>query len=154
MFVDLNAGVLGKNASGVGSLRDRGAVRVEYALEGSASQVAFNAYAFCNISNNGETMIAWTNRLQGGSGYSGYVVNATPAASVAPLSGQASAPRDLDGNGRYEDLDGNGRRDAGDAVLLFLRLDAIRASGRPAGFDFDGDGETGLGDVLRLLLGP
>jgi hypothetical protein len=154
MFVDLNAGVLGKNASGVGSLTDRGAVRVEYALEGSASQVAFNAYAFCNISNNGETMIAWTNRLQGGTGYSGYVVNATPAASVAPLPGQASAPRDLNGDGRYEDVDGNGRRDVGDAVVLFLHLDEIRAAGRAAAFDFDRDGRAGLGDALRLLLGP
>ncbi len=126
---------------------------MEYALEGSASQVACNAYAFCNLSNNGATMIAWTNRLVGGSGYSGYVVNATPSA-VAPLSGQAAPPRDLDGDGRYEDVDGNGRREIGDAVLLVLRLDEIRAHRPIAAFDFDGDGGAGPGDALRLILGP
>ena len=154
MFVDLNAGVLGKNASGVGGLTDRGAVRVEYALEGSASQVAFNAYAFCNLSNNGATMIAWTNRLAGGSGYSGYVVNATAPGAAGPLSGQAMPPQDLDGDGRYEDVDGNGRREIGDAVLLFLRLGEVGADGPGARFDFDGDGGVGPGDVLRLLIGP
>ncbi|MEN6341314.1 MAG: nitroreductase [Methanospirillum sp.] len=154
MFVDLNAGVLGRNASGVGSLPDKGAVRVEYTLEGSASQVALNAYAFCNLSNNGATMIAWTNRLVGGSGYSGYTVNATPGAAMAPFAGQAAAPRDLDGDGRYEDVDGNGRREIGDAVILALSIDEIRAHRPIAAFDFDRDGRVGLRDALRLLLGP
>jgi PKD repeat protein len=153
MFVDLNAGVLGKNATGHGTLTDLGAVRVEYSLDGTATQVALNAYAFCNLSNNGATMIAWTNRLAGGSGYSGYVVNATTPA-VAPLPGQSAPPRDLDGDGQYEDVDGNGRREIGDGVLLFLQLDRIRGAGTVGAFDFDGDGDASIGDALRLILGP
>jgi hypothetical protein len=74
MFVDLNVGVLGTNST---ELKNRGAVKVRYIIENLDTAAVINAYSFCNLSNNGETMIAWTNRLHGtgrSSGFSGYTV--------------------------------------------------------------------------------
>ncbi len=79
MFVDLNVGVLGTNFT---EFQDRGAVKVDYALENLGTTAIFNAYSYCNLSNNGPTMIAWTNRLQGtgrSSGFSGYMVTGEPS---------------------------------------------------------------------------
>jgi hypothetical protein len=94
MFVDLNAGVLGSNFT---EFRDKGAVKVEYVIENLETTAVFNAYSFCNLSNNGATMIAWTNRLNGtgrSSGFSGYTVigegspagtRSTARATVSPV---------------------------------------------------------------------
>jgi hypothetical protein len=74
MFVDLNVGVLGTNFT---EFNDRGAVKVDYTIENLDTTAVFNVYSYCNLSNNGATMIAWTNRLQGtgrSSGFSGYTV--------------------------------------------------------------------------------
>ncbi len=94
MFVDLNVGVLGTNFT---EFRDRGAVRIDYTIENPGSAVVFNAYSFCNLSNNGATMIAWTNRLQGtgrSSGFSGYVVTGevSGTGNVNPDPTQAAIP--------------------------------------------------------------
>lgn len=100
MFVDLNVGVLGTNAT---ELRNRGAVTVRYEIENLETAAVFNAYAYCNLSNNGPAMIAWTNRLQGSgrsSGFSGYTVvgegagpgtHSTARAAAAPVIPVAAA---------------------------------------------------------------
>jgi hypothetical protein len=79
MFVDLNVGVLGTNST---ELTDRGAVKVRYVVENLDTVAVINAYSYCNLSNNGATMIAWTNRLNGtgrSSGFSGYTVIGEPS---------------------------------------------------------------------------
>jgi hypothetical protein len=100
MFVDLNTGVLGANFT---EFKDRGAVKVEYAIENLETIAVFNAYSYCNLSNNGATMIAWTNRLNGtgrSSGFSGYTViggtspagtRSTTRAAVSPVLSVAAA---------------------------------------------------------------
>jgi len=100
MFVDLNVGVLGTNST---ELTNRGAVKVEYTIENLDTAAVINAYSYCNLSNNGETMIAWTNRLNGtgrSSEFSGYTVigdssgtgtRSTARASVSPLLPLAAA---------------------------------------------------------------
>jgi PKD repeat protein len=76
MFIDLNVGVLGTN-SGLTNLTDNGMVKVEYSLENLTTFAAFNAYAWCNQSNQG-LGVSWTNRLEF-TGSSGYSVNYLPA---------------------------------------------------------------------------
>jgi|WetSurMetagenome_2_1015567.scaffolds.fasta_scaffold01412_2 hypothetical protein len=100
MFVDLNVGVLGTNST---ELTNRGAVKVRYTVENLDTAAVINAYSYCNLSNNGETMIAWTNRLNGtgrSSGFSGYTVigdssgtgtRSTTRAAVSPLLPLAAA---------------------------------------------------------------
>jgi hypothetical protein len=92
MFVDLNAGVLGTNFT---EFRDRGAVRVDYAIENLNAAAVFNAYSFCNLSNNGATMIAWTNRLNGtgrSNQFSGYMVAGGAWGNPIPAGSGAQAP--------------------------------------------------------------
>jgi hypothetical protein len=89
MFVDLNVGVLGTNFT---EFHDNGAVRVDYALENLDTAAVFNVYSYCNLSNNGATMIAWTNRLNGtgrSSGFSGYTVMSEPAGTSTRSGPQA-----------------------------------------------------------------
>jgi PGF-pre-PGF domain-containing protein len=87
MFVDLNAGVLRPNAT----LENRGAVRINYAFENLESFAAFNVYAYCKNSNNGDDMIAWGNALTSDKAMSGYSVIGTdadtPAGSAWPMYG-------------------------------------------------------------------
>ncbi|WFN34532.1 nitroreductase [Methanogenium sp. S4BF] len=64
MFIDLNVGVIG-NSNGMG--------KVEYTLENFSGFAAFNAYAWCIDSNQGEG-ISWTNRVDSLIGSSGYTV--------------------------------------------------------------------------------
>jgi len=94
MFVDLNAGVLGTNFT---EFRDKGAVRVDYAIENLDTAAVFNAYSYCNLSNNGATMIAWTNRLNGtgrSSGFSGYtVIGEASGARVASGPGDSGGQK-------------------------------------------------------------
>jgi hypothetical protein len=79
--VDLKVGVLGTglNASYYQNLTDWGAVRVDYTIANlqSNSNVAFNAYAYTNQSNQGRG-ISWTNKVnaagQSTSGASGWRV--------------------------------------------------------------------------------
>lgn len=81
--VDLKVGIIGTNANSTynGSLIDHGAVKVDYTIAGIPTNavVAFNAYAWCNQSNQGQG-ISWTNSVntsaQGpGSSYSGWLVD-------------------------------------------------------------------------------
>lgn len=69
MFIDLNVGVLGVNSTLEGS----GMARVNYTLNNFTGFCAFNAYAWCNYSNQGQG-ISWTNRVLD-AGSSGYTVS-------------------------------------------------------------------------------
>jgi hypothetical protein len=78
--VDLRVGILGTglNASYYQNLTDWGAARVDYTIENlDSSNVAFNAYAYTNQSNQGKG-ISWTNKVaangQSTSGSSGWRV--------------------------------------------------------------------------------
>ncbi|MCK8519912.1 Ig-like domain-containing protein, partial [Methanoculleus sp. 7T] len=70
MFIDLNAGVLAPNTA----LENRGAVRINYSFENLDSFAAFNVYAYCKNSNNGDDMVAWSNALTPDKAMSGYSV--------------------------------------------------------------------------------
>ncbi len=87
MFIDLNAGVLRPNEA----LENRGAVRINYAFENLDSFAAFNVYAYCKNSNNGNDMVAWGNALTSDKAMSGYSVigtdSDTPAGSAWPMYG-------------------------------------------------------------------
>ncbi|HIH03279.1 MAG TPA: hypothetical protein HA263_05330, partial [Methanoregulaceae archaeon] len=142
IFVDLRAGTMFPSKFPGAALVDDGAAKVEYSFTNLTTRAEFNGYGWCSAANQAQG-ISWTNPNSG---------VAAPAVDRVPAG--TGLPADADGDGLYEDVDGNGRRDAGDAVLLFLRLDEIRATGRAAAFDFDRDGRLGLGDAIRLLLGP
>ncbi|ACL17104.1 hypothetical protein [Methanosphaerula palustris] len=64
MFIDLHAGILGQGSVNTSAppLTDNGAIRVEYSFSNLNSFAAFNTYAWCLNSNQGEG-ISWTNRL-------------------------------------------------------------------------------------------
>lgn len=64
IFVDLYAGIIGEGTSYHESLRDNGALQVNYTISNlpSDSMVAFNAYAYCQSSNQGNG-IRWTNSV-------------------------------------------------------------------------------------------
>ncbi len=70
MFVDLNSGVLRPN----GALQNQGAVRINYSFQNPGSFATFSVYAYCNSSNNGDGMVAWTNALTPDKAMSGYSV--------------------------------------------------------------------------------
>ncbi|HEX3014355.1 MAG TPA: hypothetical protein VHO92_08795 [Methanobacterium sp.] len=88
IFVDLHAGIIGTGTLGQGewatqnsqgNVTDNGMIRVNYTISGlpAGSMVAFNGYAFCNSSNQGQG-IRWTNSVNQdgtrGTGTSGYNV--------------------------------------------------------------------------------
>jgi len=58
MLIDLNAGSLNKTTA----LTNDGAVEVEYNLTGYTGDAYFDAYAWCNQSNQGQG-VSWTNKL-------------------------------------------------------------------------------------------
>lgn len=64
IFVDLYAGIIGLNTNYYPNLTDYGALKIQYEISGlpDGSLVAFNAYAFCNSSNQGQG-IRWTNSV-------------------------------------------------------------------------------------------
>ncbi len=111
MFIDLKAGPISK-ATGLASasdLTDCGAVKVEYAFENLETFAAFNAYVWCNQSNQGQG-ISWTNQVSG-SGSSVYQVVGIPpeltsisvspeTAEVTESEGQQFAATALDQNDR------------------------------------------------------
>ncbi len=92
MFVDLNSGVLRPDEL----LQNHGAVRINYSFGNLRSFAAFGVYAYCNNSNNGETMVAWGNGVYPTKAMSGYSVigiltpdtefDAEPRNGTAPLA--------------------------------------------------------------------
>lgn len=79
MFIDTHVGVLG---NGFDSLINQGATKIEYSISNLNSVAVFNVYCYCNQTNNGNNMIAWSNRVltnnSTGSNPSGYLVTASP----------------------------------------------------------------------------
>ncbi len=68
MFIDLNVGVLGLNST----LPSGGMAQIDYEIGNFTGFGAFNAYAWCLDSNQGQG-ISWTNAVSG-TGSSGYTV--------------------------------------------------------------------------------
>ena len=83
IFIDLYAGLIGTNTPYYSSLIDNGMIRIDYEFynlpEGSIA--AFNAYAYCQDSKQGEG-VRWTNRVTD----SGYYVNGQAAAASADFT--------------------------------------------------------------------
>jgi PKD repeat protein len=71
--------------------------------------------------------------------------------TLPPLPGAPGAPRDLDGDGRYDDVNGNGRVDFADITLYFNRMDWIAANEPVAAFDYNGNGRIDFADVTALF---
>ncbi len=70
---------------------------------------------------------------------------------LTPFPGQASMPRDLDGDGLYEDVNGNGRQDFADVVLFFNNLEWCGASEPVEAFDINRNGRIDFADVVALF---
>lgn len=75
----------------------------------------------------------------------------TVSMPIAPIPGGTDAPRDLDGDGRYEDANGNGRMDFADVVLFFGRMSWVAANEPVAAFDFNGNGRIDFDDAVLLF---
>ena len=77
MFIDLGIGAIGPN-SFLDGLTDEGCAKIEYSFENMETFAAFNAYGWCNQSNQGQG-ISWSNDLTGfaETGVSGYSVKGT-----------------------------------------------------------------------------
>lgn len=73
--------------------------------------------------------------------------------SPIPLPSSTSAPRDKDGDGRYEDVNGNDRIDFADVVLLFNHLDWVAVNEPVAAFDFNRNDRIDFADVVELFNG-
>jgi PKD repeat protein len=142
LFIDLNAGVLGSNAT----LNNRGALRINYSFEHLPSFAAFNVYGYCKNPNQGEG-VAWTNKL-GASGASGFSVASPP---VLQVPGGVGVPRDLNGDGRYDDVNGNGRKDFADVTLYFNQMTWIGTNEPIEAFDYNDNGRIDFADVAWLF---
>ncbi|ACL17090.1 PKD domain-containing protein [Methanosphaerula palustris] len=84
MFIDLKAGNMKPGTFPGATLNNNGAMKVDYSFTNMSTQAAFNGYAWCSASNQGQG-ITWTNNPIN-SGASGYVVTAVPPAPVAGFS--------------------------------------------------------------------
>ncbi|PKL61534.1 MAG: hypothetical protein CVV31_10650 [Methanomicrobiales archaeon HGW-Methanomicrobiales-2] len=87
MFIDLGVGALGPN-SFLDGLTDDGCAKIEYSFENMETFAAFNAYGWCNQSNQGRG-ISWSNDLTGfaETGVSGYSVQGTRSSGDTGGSG-------------------------------------------------------------------
>jgi beta propeller repeat protein len=75
-------------------------------------------------------------------------VLAQPAVTVP---GAVGAPRDLNGDGKYEDVNGNGRKDFADVVLFFNQMGWISTNEPIAAFDYNSNGRIDFADATRLF---
>lgn len=148
MFVDLNAGVLRPDAS----LINQGAVRINYSFQHLSSFAAFNVYAYCKNSNNGDDMVAWTNALAAPKALSGYsVISASPVPAPVPLPGYLNPPMDPDKDGIYEDMNSNGILDFNDVVVFFKQMEWIEANEPVTLFDLNGNSMIDFNDIVLLF---
>jgi PGF-pre-PGF domain-containing protein len=85
MFVDLNSGVLLPNSA----LQNQGSLRINYSFQNLNTAAAFGVYGYCNYSNNGKDMMAWTNSLSSGNPpINGYMVTGSSVSTGgAPVAG-------------------------------------------------------------------
>ena len=92
IFIDLWAGILGPNTSYYNSLIDHGMIKIDYEIynlpEGSLA--AFNAYAYCQTSKQGEG-VRWGNRVTD-SGYHVTGVNVSPVADFSAKPTKGTVP--------------------------------------------------------------
>ncbi len=70
---------------------------------------------------------------------------------VTIIPGGAAAPRDLNGDGKYDDVNGNNRADFADVVLYFNQMTWISANEPIALFDYNGNGRIDFADVVWLF---
>lgn len=75
----------------------------------------------------------------------------TPGSQVIALPGVSNAPRDLNGDGKYEDVNGNGRKDFADVTLYFKNMEWIAANEPVSAFDFSGNNRIDFTDVVKLF---
>lgn len=71
-----------------------------------------------------------------------------------PITGVGNGewqPTDPDGDGRTEDVNGDGTADISDVQWLLNNRHRSAVAANPDAFDFDGDGEVTVGDVLALF---
>jgi PKD repeat protein len=74
-----------------------------------------------------------------------------PAPRAIAVPPQTVAPRDLDGDGKYEDVNGNGRKDFADVTLYFNQMTWI-GTNEPIGFfDYNNNGRIDFADVVVLF---
>jgi hypothetical protein len=71
---------------------------------------------------------------------------------LPPLPGQTNAPKDLDGDGRYEDVNGDGAVDILDVQLFFENLGNDAVQNNAEVYDFSGTGgQVSIFDVQALF---
>ncbi|PWR69760.1 peptidase S8/S53 subtilisin kexin sedolisin [Methanospirillum stamsii] len=73
------------------------------------------------------------------------------SSGVVALPGQSNAPKDLNGDGKYEDVNGNSRTDFSDVVLFFKQMTWISSNEPVTVFDFSGNGRIDYTDVVTLF---
>ena len=71
--------------------------------------------------------------------------------SVVAVPGGTGAPRDLNGDERYEDVNGNGRKDFADVVLYFNQMSWIATNEPLFAFDYNGNNRIDFADAVRLF---
>lgn len=138
--------------------------RVSYHIERTANQIVDPDYSAADyIQPDAERMIgngiledAYDSELFRGSGHIDVEDAATqPIPFPQPLSvdGHTIAPRDPDGDGRFEDVNGDGEVDMDDVHALFaLFMSGTSLSdAEAAALDFDGDGDFDQFDIQALL---
>lgn len=76
-----------------------------------------------------------------------FIVRGTPV-----FTEQATASRDLDGDGLYEDVNGDGKFDLHDVALLYDNIDSELVRTNTELFDFDQNGSVDRDDVRKLLV--
>jgi PKD repeat protein len=150
IFIDLRVGQLGLN-SGIPGLINTGDSKVEYSIENLHSQLSFDSYLFDSNSKQGMNVIAWTNRLAGGSLISGYTVLGSPSPVPVALPGQTNPPTDPRHENLYGDLNVNGRIDFNDLQLFFKYMTWIQANEPISLFDYNHNGRIDFND-LQLLF--
>jgi hypothetical protein len=88
-------------------------------------------------------------------GGNGILSNAFTVTSSGPslltVPGASNAPRDLNGDGKYEDVNGNSRKDFADITLYFNQITWIGANEPLAAFDYNGNGRIDFADVTWLF---
>jgi len=144
MFVDLGVGAIGPN-SFLDGLTDSGCAKIEYSFENMETFAAFNAYGWCNQSNQGKG-ISWSNDLTGFSetGISGYSVQGTRSSG------------DTGGSGSGGGSSGGSAASSGSSGILGSKLNASTTgsiNGTLHAFTASGPAEsltTGSSSTIRV----
>lgn len=76
----------------------------------------------------------------------------TPFSGGVPGVGAENAPKDIDGDGKFEDVNGDGETDFTDAVDLAFADTTQLSEEQAAALDFDGDGDVDFSDAVELAF--